>query len=178
MTASPLIALALAACTTLAAAQHAHNPYAGQQQREIKALSAQEVADLLQGKGMGYAKPAELNGYPGPAHVLALADELSLTPHQREATQALMAGHQARARALGAALVEAERALDQAFAQARIEPALLDRLVSEAARGQAALRAEHLQTHLAQAALLQQRQITRYQHLRGYAGAASTPHTH
>ena len=35
------------------------SPYAGQQQRTIKALSDQEIGDLLEGRGMGLAKAAE-----------------------------------------------------------------------------------------------------------------------
>ena len=46
------------------------SPYAGEERREIKSLSPQEIGDYLAGKGMGLAKAAELNGYPGPAHVL------------------------------------------------------------------------------------------------------------
>ena len=53
--------------------------YAGQEMRAIKSLSPQEVADLLAGRGMGLAKAAELNHYPGPRHVLDLARELDLT---------------------------------------------------------------------------------------------------
>ena len=48
----------------------AQSPYAGMQTRAIKALSDQQIADLRAGRGMGMALPAELNGYPGPAHVL------------------------------------------------------------------------------------------------------------
>jgi hypothetical protein len=55
------------------------SPYAGQEQRPIKALSDQEVAALLAGQGAGFAKAAELNGYPGPMHVLELADRLALS---------------------------------------------------------------------------------------------------
>ena len=65
------------------------SPYRGQETREIKALSAQEVSDLLAGKGMGFAKAAELNGYPGPKHVLELAGPLALTPEQVEGTRAI-----------------------------------------------------------------------------------------
>src|SRR5689334_17464381 len=53
-------------------------PYAGQQTRTIKALSPADVAALLKGEGMGMAKAAELNGYPGPLHVLTLSQELKL----------------------------------------------------------------------------------------------------
>lgn len=53
------------------------------QARLVKALSDQQIADLRAGRGIGMALPAELNGYPGPLHVLELADALGLTPEQR-----------------------------------------------------------------------------------------------
>ena len=65
------VPLLLACVLTGAAAQttpHA-SAYAGQQSRAIKSLSEQDVDDLLAGRGAGFAKAAELNGYPGPAHV-------------------------------------------------------------------------------------------------------------
>ena len=65
------------------------SPYAGMPTRAIKALSDQQIADLRAGRCMGMALPAELNGYPGPAHVLELADKLELTPDQRASVQAL-----------------------------------------------------------------------------------------
>jgi len=64
-------------------------PYAGQQTRAIKALSDDDIASLLKGEGMGMAKAAELNGYPGPTHVLALAPQLKLTEPQRQQVQAI-----------------------------------------------------------------------------------------
>ena len=39
-------------------AQGQHQPYAGDEARDIKALSAEEVKQYLSGAGMGYAKPA------------------------------------------------------------------------------------------------------------------------
>ena len=71
--------------------------YAGQESREIKALSPEEVDAYLSGKGMGFAKAAELNGYPGPAHVLELAAELQLSADQRRRTEALFAAMQSQA---------------------------------------------------------------------------------
>lgn len=57
----------MAVCGPAAAQhQHGHTPYAGFQQRPVKALSEQQVADLRAGRGMGYVLAAELNGYPGP----------------------------------------------------------------------------------------------------------------
>ncbi len=153
-----------------------NTPYAGQQQREIKSLSAPEVADLLAGQGMGLAKAAELNGYPGPAHVLENAAALSLTSQQRDSTQALLDKHKARARQMGAQLVAAERALDGAFVSREIDGTGLVRLTAEIGKLQGQLREEHLRTHLEQTALLNQHQIQHYSALRGYAAAGHHPH--
>jgi hypothetical protein len=174
MTTIPKILVA-AACLAAIAAQAQTSPYAGEQARDIKSLSEREAADLLAGQGMGLAKAAELNGYPGPAHVLEHADALALTPQQRAATQALMAGHKAKARALGMELVAAERALDQAFRTRQIDEATLSRLTAEIGRKQAQLREEHLRTHLAQTALLDAMQVKRYSELRGYVSASVEP---
>ena len=50
-------------------------PYAGMQARAIKALSAEQIADLKAGRGLSLALAAELNGYPGPRHVLELVEQ-------------------------------------------------------------------------------------------------------
>ncbi|UUZ76642.1 hypothetical protein LP414_03145 [Polaromonas sp. P1(28)-13] len=97
------------------------SPYAGEATRDIKSLSASDVAGLQAGAGMAYAKAAELNGYPGPAHVLELAAQLQLNSDQRAATEKLMEQHKSKARTLGAQLVDAERALDSAFASKQID---------------------------------------------------------
>ena len=67
------------------------------------------------------AKAAELNGYAGPAHTLEHRDRLGLTPEPVSATAALMAAHEARAREIGAALVDAERRLDRPFTGRRAD---------------------------------------------------------
>ena len=80
-----IVILGLAA-TGSAFAQHAghHQPqpigYAGMHTRDIKALSPEQVADLREGRGMGASLPAELNGAPGPIHVLELSQQLKVTP--------------------------------------------------------------------------------------------------
>lgn len=163
----PALALLLGAAA--GAAADAPSPYAGQENRAIKALSPGEVDDLLAGRGMGLAKAAELNGYPGPAHVLELADRLALAPEQRAATDALFLRMNADARRLGAAIVAAERELEHGFAARRLDDAALQARLADLARLQGELRFIHLRTHLAQAALLTPEQIRRYQTLRGYA---------
>jgi hypothetical protein len=152
-----------------AAPPAAAQPYAGEQLREIKALSAQDQRDWLDGKGIGLAKTAELNGYPGPLHVLENAAALSLSAAQREATASLMAAHKADVKALGKQLIEAEQALDEAFRRGAPSDAQVSRLTLEAGTLQARIRAAHLRTHVAQTALLQPEQVALYQRLRGYA---------
>lgn len=166
---------ALAAHNATAQTQsHAHpNHYSGEHQRPIKALSAQEQQDWLDGKGMGLAKAAELNGYPGPMHTLEHADALQLDTTQRAKTQALLLRHKATVRELGQQLVAEEKHLDGQFASARINPEQLSTLTAKIAALQGRIRAEHLQTHLEQTALLSAEQIARYQVLRGYIRPAN-----
>jgi Spy/CpxP family protein refolding chaperone len=151
-------------------------PYAGQQSREIKALSAAEQADLLAGRGMGLAKAAELNGYPGPAHVLELAAELELDAQQRRSTRALFESMERRASELGSQIVEEERALDALFASRQATPARIEETASRIGQLQARLRAVHLEAHLDQIRILSAAQVARYNELRGYAGATGGGH--
>jgi hypothetical protein len=153
------------------------SPYAGQESREIKALSPQEVSDLLAGKGMGLAKAAELNGYPGPMHVLELAAQLQLTPDQTSKTEALFKKVKAQAADIGRELVEEERALDRQFSSKSITPASLQSSLERLAKLQAELRRAHLETHLEQTALLSDTQIAAYSKLRGY-GAGDDHSSH
>jgi Spy/CpxP family protein refolding chaperone len=156
----------------------AQSPYAGQEARAIKALSAERIAGLEAGQGLGYARAAELNGYPGPKHVLELADELSLTHEQRVRTRELYEAMQRRASALGRQLIAAERALDRAFAERAISPERLGELVSASAQIEGELRAVHLAAHLEQAAVLDEDQVDEYARLRGYDPGASKGHHH
>ena len=122
-----LISLVTVAAMTAGAAAQTTSPYASQEQRTIKALSDQEIGDLREGRGMGLAKAAELNSYPGPLHVLQLANQLGLSDIQRAASESLYTDMRSKAQPLGRKIIEAERILDQAFANGRIDPALLDR---------------------------------------------------
>jgi Spy/CpxP family protein refolding chaperone len=170
-----LAALAFSALAGASAlAQHHHQqPYAGQDARQIKALTAEEVRQYLAGAGAGFAKPAELNHYPGPAHVLELADELRLTAEQRERVTALMSAHKAEARSLGARVVDSERAIEALFHGSVADPAALAAAVREAARLQGEYRLAHLETHLRLRPLLTDAQVARYGELRGYANTGA-----
>lgn len=161
-----VIAAVTASVGTLALAQV--SSYAGQEQHDIKSLSPLEVTALLTGQGAGFAKAAELNGYPGPAHVVELADQLMLSPDQLQKSRQLMDEHKERARRLGAEVVAAERALDRLFGEQRAEAAAVASAAERVGLLQARLRAEHLNTHLLQTAVLSMEQVRRYGELRGY----------
>src|SRR6516164_7952586 len=161
--------------TTATSSAQTTSPYAGQEQRAIKALSDADIRDLLEARGMGLAKAAELNSYPGPLHVLQLAAQLGLSDAQRNATDALYATMRERALSIGRQIIEAERTLDRAFANGAIEPATLRSQVRAIAALQGELRAVHLEAHLAQRSLLTPEQIAQYDALRGYRRSAP-PH--
>jgi hypothetical protein len=166
--------LVLAATTTYAQ----HQPYAGQQDREIKALSPDQMKQYLAGAGMGYAMPAELNRFPGPMHVLELADKLVLTLEQLAATRRLMDAHKAEARAIGAKRVESERSIETLFRSGRVDGSVLAARVQEAATLEGEYRLAHLETHRRMQALLTEDQISRYVQLRGYGGSGGHRKTH
>jgi len=150
-----------------AQSQPAH-PYAGLETRAIKALSDQEIADLTAARGMGTALPAELNGYPGPAHVLEYADQLGLSGQQRASVQRLFDSMKSEAIPLGQRLIAAERELDRDFAQRTVTPERLKTATAAIAEIRGELRNAHLKYHLSTAALLGPDQISRYGELRGY----------
>lgn len=154
-----------------AVAQHA-SPYVDDTAREVKSLSAEEVRDYLDGKGMGLARAAELNGYPGPMHVLELGDRLGLSAEQRARTEALLAAMRTRAIAAGREFVDAERELDRLFRLHAIDEQSLADALTRVARQQAEVRRVHLDAHLKQAAILTPEQARRYAELRGYGDAA------
>ncbi len=164
----------LVAIPLLILAQEQRSPYVGQQARNIRSLSDAEVQGYLQGRGMGLAKPAELNGYPGPMHVLELSQQLQLTDDQRAATQRSFERMRAEAVRLGRLFVEKEAELNRLFGDVRADSGNLQRLVGETARLKGELRLSHLRAHLEMRSILTPQQIARYNELRGY-GTGDAP---
>lgn len=154
----------------------AQTPYAGMQMRPIKALSEQQLSDLNAGRGMGLALAAELNGYPGPSHVLEFADKLQLSPDQRSQVQALFDSMKSEALPLGTKLIEQESDLDRQFANRSVTPESLKASTAAIAATQGALRETHLKYHLSTAAILSPVQMQRYAELRGYGGQPMMHH--
>lgn len=150
-------------------------PYAGWQERGVASLSEQDIDELLEGAGRGYALSAELNGYPGPAHVLELASELGLDAGQLEEVETMHAQMQADARELGEQLVAAEFAIDEAFREGT-DASELAELTERAAAVEARLRATHLEAHLDTTELLDDEQVRDYDRLRGYGDGHDHSH--
>lgn len=169
----------VAAVVLCGAAALAQQPYAGMETRTIKALSAQQVGDLMAGRGMGLALAAELNGYPGPVHAIELADKLALSPDQVARLNDLFEAMKAETIPLGMQLIAEERTLDDAFARRTITLASLDAETQRIGATHARLRAAHLKYHLATVAVLTPGQVEKYNELRGYSGGAPQhPHLH
>jgi Spy/CpxP family protein refolding chaperone len=166
--AGPITAgLAIAAAAEIRP-HHAASPAAGPEGSEISSLSAKDVEDLAAGRGWGFAKPAELNGYPGPLHVLELAETLSLAPEQRAQVQAIFDRMAAAARETGRMFITAERALDQAFRSRAVNETTLLERVEAAETLRAALRRIHLAAHLETTPVLTPEQRQAYAALRGH----------
>lgn len=153
-----------------AAAQHEHSPYAHDQSSEVPSLTPDELEQLRNGDGMGLAKPAELNHFPGPKHVLELATELELSTEQRAQTEEIFAQMQGQAREIGEMIVEAELYLDNRFAHAHIDETVLAESTALIAELYGKLRYTHLRAHLVVTELLTPAQIEEYDRLRGYSG--------
>ena len=157
-------------------AQDQRSPYAGEERREIKALSPGQVAQLLDGAGMGLARAAELNGVPGPRHLLDMADQLELTDAQRAEIERIENRMHEAAVRLGREILELEEALDRLFAVGPADPSEVERLAGRIGQRSGLLRAVHLLAHLETAVVLRPAQIHRYGVLRGCKDSADPRH--
>ena len=141
---------------------------AGSENREIKSLSEADLDDLRAGRGWGLALAAELNGVPGPAHLLELKEQIGLTPAQVTTLEALFARMKAEAQEAGRRFIAAEAAIEDAFRERSLTPEHLRHLIGAAAEARAQLRFVHLTRHLDTLPVLPPEQIARYNVLRGY----------
>jgi Spy/CpxP family protein refolding chaperone len=143
-------------------------PYTGLEGRRIKALSEEDAAGLLAGRGMALALAAELNGYPGPMHVLEHADALGLSGAQRATAEGLRTRMLDEARALGARIVALEEELDRLFAGGTADTGRLAALTASLGALNGRLREVHLATHISMRDALGPEQRAAYDWMRGY----------
>ena len=159
----------LASCSgTDGGSGHNHSQYAGEEKQAFKALSERDVAGYLRGDGMRMALAAELNGYPGPRHILENEGSLGLTAEQKVKVQEAFDGMKRDAQSLGKRLVDKEAELDRLFAEKKIDGSRLPEYLAEIGRINAELRSVHLRTHLEMVKVLTPEQTAQYNRLRGY----------
>lgn len=168
------IAMALTG-TAAIATETTPSSYAGQETRQIKSLSAKDIDDLRNGRGWGLAKAAELNGVPGPTHLLELAPQLGLDASQMDQLQMIRQAMTATAKPLGEKLIVLETELDRQFARGTVTDASLRDLLAQIGKTYSELRYVHLATHFKTPSLLTAQQTAAYNKLRGYAPADPTP---
>ncbi len=148
---------------------HDHtSPYAAKHDSEVPSLTSEEIEQFRAGEGMGFAKAAELNSYPGPKHALEMAGELGLSEDQITALEAIRAAMLADAIRLGEELIEAENTLNRRFQHRHIDGEILRSLIEDVESIRAELRFVHLSAHISTTALLSEAQIAAYNRLRGY----------
>jgi Spy/CpxP family protein refolding chaperone len=157
------------------AAQSTPSPYAGQQTRTITSLSADDQKALSNGEGWGLAKPAELNGVPGPAHLLELADKIGLSSSQVDQLNKLFKDMKVQAIALGNEYMAAEKALDDYFRSGNLSDRALRGVVDQAEQARANLRFLHLSYHHRTLDVVTPEQVKQYNELRGYANVVDDP---
>jgi len=170
MRTSVILAFLLLCAPAAGAEEPLSSPYRQQAETGLRGLSENEIADLQAGKGMGLARAAELNSYPGPRHVLdaVAAGKLAATAEQVERVQRVFDAMKAAAQRVGARIVAEEQGLEAAFRARTITEAELRSRVDRIAALQGQLRTLHLGAHLATRAILSESQIARYDELRGY----------
>lgn len=169
-----LLAALPAAGATVAGQQHQHahpSPYAGQPSSGIAALTVDELQGLESGDGMGLARAGELNHFPGPKHVLEMADDLELTDVQRQKVEESRQRMLAEAVRLGTEVIEQERTLDRRFAHGHVDADVVRELTARIAVLRGQLRAAHLLAHLETRAALTEAQVHAYDVARGYSPA-------
>lgn len=162
---------------------HQHtSKYSGQESRNIKSLSLDDITELRRGGGWGLAKAAELNGVPGPIHLLELKDEILLTESQVSEIEALYQSMKSQAKKLGQQLIALEQELELEFQNRTVTEQSLMSLLTEISSVRRDLRYAHLATHLRTPDILSETQIAKYNVLRGYSDlggpCASVPKGH
>jgi len=167
-----LLAMVLTTCV-VQANQNTHDkkhrsPYADETNRQIRSLSADDISELTRGGGWGLARAAELNGMPGPIHLLEMKDEIGLSMQQQDAIQNIYRTMKVAATQKGKDMIELETELDQRFKLAKIDEGSLSELVSKIARVRGELRIIHLTAHLKTLPVLTEAQVLHYNSLRGY----------
>ena len=105
----------------------------------------------------GYGKAAELNGFPGPRHVLDLKKELALTSKQVSEIEEIYRKMNLLAVKVGAELVAKEAFMDREFKEKRVNSKSLKKMIQSSAVKYSELRYIQLVAHLETAKILKKK---------------------
>ncbi|MFB6181756.1 MAG: hypothetical protein ABEJ24_02560 [Candidatus Magasanikbacteria bacterium] len=150
------------------------SPYIGQENRDIKALPPEDIEGLKRGSGTpfgGMAKPAELNGVPGPKHLLDMieAGKLDVSKEQKNKIESVYKRMKENAIKKGEKIITKEEKIDNGFEKRSIEQEELKDKIKTSANLYGDLRFIHLKTHLEMLDILNEKQVEKYNKLRGYS---------
>lgn len=121
---------------------------------------------LERGAGAGMASYADLNGYPGPKHVLEMRDTLRLTDEQEKSIEAIFDEMSENARAKGESIIAKEMELDSKFRLGVATMPDVRRLTGEIGMLRGELRAVHMTAHIQARQILTKQQIALYNTIR------------
>ncbi len=164
----PVCICLLAMASMPALAQHTHDPSSHSRGTEVPSLTDEEVRALRHGEGMGLARAAELNHFPGPKHLLELASELGLSNHQVIRIRSIHDRMKSQAVARGKDIIMAESHLADLFASGEPSTREVMRMTGHLGTMRGQLQSIHLLAHIEAARELSTDQIREYDRLRGY----------
>lgn len=142
--------------------------YIGQENRLIKSLSAHDLESIKKGKGWGLAKAAELNGVPGPLHLLEMKKEIALSSNQIKKIEKLYEEMKTQAIAEGKTLISLERELNLLFSDNSVTNKKLKNILERVSKSYSDLRYIHLSAHIKASKFITSEQTKNYNKLRGY----------
>jgi len=129
------------------------------------------------GRVGGFAKAAELNGYPGPVHLFEIKHKIHLTDKQIHELSVLLQGMKMKAVPLGKQLVQNEKKLNELFQSREAKENSLITSLEKISKVRKKFRYVHLATHLKAVEVLTKKQITDYNYFRDYSSQQNFDHS-
>jgi Spy/CpxP family protein refolding chaperone len=121
---------------------------------------------LENSEGAGMGSYADLNGYPGPKHVLDMQDSLNLSEEQLKDVQSIFDAMKESTRSTGEAIIAREVELESLFRSGKATREVVKRVSKEIGALRGELRAAHLVAHIQAKQVLTKDQIATYDSLR------------
>lgn len=114
----------------------------------IKSLSTAEYDAYQNADPMGLTTIAEINNYPSPSSVLALAGQLRLSVVQKSQISAVQEALRFKAKEMGRFIIQNEKKFNDLFATGKVNDGTLIYYTNQYGLYQGELRNAHLQAHL------------------------------